>query len=431
MFKVLFIVILISTNLFAQKILTAEEAISIGLKNNYDIQIARNSLEISKNNTGKGTAGFLPTLNISGNHQYAKSQQETNSPFSFGDSDSRTSSAGINFSWTLFDGFRMFAESSRYNELAKLGEHQSRNIIENTVVAILHSYFNSVQQQQLLQVSGNTLEISKTRLEKEKIRQELGSVSSTDYLNAKVAFNNDNAEYLNQQLNVLIAKKNLNILLGRDPLIELEVAGEILIPQIELNQQELMELAEKNNSTLLAAETDKLVAEKNIQLSRSAIYPRLSFDASYFYTDRTQSTNRFTYDIKSNSKDAAVGFSLSLNLFNGWRDNIDIQNAKIDAKNKELAFQNAKNNLAGLVREKFVTFEKRMELLLLEQQNVEAARQNLELQKDRYQIGTVTSLEFRDAQVNLARAETALIVSRFQARISRLEIEQLIGKIEI
>jgi outer membrane protein len=67
----------------------------------------------------------------------------------------------------------------------------------------------------------------------------------------------------------------------------------------------------------------------------------------------------------------------------------------------------------------------------LEEQNLVAAQQNLDLQLERYNIGTANSLEFRDAQVNLIRAQTTLIAACYQARITRLEIEQLIGKVGI
>jgi len=46
-------------------------------------------------------------------------------------------------------------------------------------------------------------------------------------------------------------------------------------------------------------------------------------------------------------------------------------------------------------------------------------------------LGVATSLEFRDAQVNFARAKTALFIARYQARISRLELEQITGLIDI
>jgi len=87
--------------------------------------------------------------------------------------------------------------------------------------------------------------------------------------------------------------------------------------------------------------------------------------------------------------------------------------------------------LKGLILEKNATYQQRLDLVELEEQNVVAARQNLQLQQDRYQIGSATFLEYRDAQVNLNRSQIALIVSRFQARITRLEIEQLTGNINI
>ena len=77
------------------------------------------------------------------------------------------------------------------------------------------------------------------------------------------------------------------------------------------------------------------------------------------------------------------------------------------------------------------TFYKRLELIDLEEQNVVAAQQNLQLQQDRYDIGGATFLEYRDAQVNLNRAQITLIVARFQSRITRLEIERLTGNLEL
>ncbi|MCK5257015.1 MAG: TolC family protein, partial [Deltaproteobacteria bacterium] len=85
----------------------------------------------------------------------------------------------------------------------------------------------------------------------------------------------------------------------------------------------------------------------------------------------------------------------------------------------------------GLVQEKYTTVQKRMAKVRLEEQNTVTAQQNMQLQKERYAIGASDSLDFRDAQVNYAQAQVSLIIARFDARISLLEIQQLIGKVEI
>jgi outer membrane protein TolC len=418
---------------FAQDLMTAEEAIRIGLKQNFDIQIARNIEKIASNNEGKGTAGFLPTLDLNGNYQKAKADQETNSPFSFGSTTSDNLGGRLSLNWTLFDGFGMFVNNDQYKQLAILGEYQSRNIIETTVVAILSSYYNLVQQEQLLDVARNAKEISKTRLDKEKVKQDLGGASSTDYWNAQVSYNNDNSTFINQELRCLIAQNDLNILLGRDADTPVQVVKQIIIPDLTFNYDEILELAKKQNSRLIAARMAKKVADNNVSLSTVYFYPRLSFIANYGYDERKVISDRpgFEDPVETISRDGLIGLNLTLNIFNGMRDKIDRQNAQIEAKNQAYSLLDQENRISGSVREKLETFNKRMMLIDLEEQNVIAAEKNLQLNQDRYDIGAATSLEFRDAQVNLIRSKSTLIVARFQARITRLELEQLMGNWEI
>ena len=430
-FYALFFILIITG--IAQNILTAEDAVKIGLKNNYDIQIARNNQEIADNNSSLGTAGFLPSLNATGNYQLSKSEQETNSPFSFGNSDTRNANGQISLNWTLFDGFKMFIDNSKYKELAKLGEFRSRNIVENMVVSILRAYFNVVQQQQLLDVAKSSLAISKTRLEKQQVKKEFGGASSTDLLNARVSFNNDKSVLLNQELQIYIAKKNLNILLGQDPEFQFTVNNEIIVHLYNLNYSEVFEIAKEKNSTYLIARQNKILADKNVGLSKSVYSPNLALNANYGYTDRLVSSDspQFTRDIETKSTDGSVGLTLTFNLFNGFRDNLNYQNARLEAKNQQLAMEQSLKELEGLVREKYISFENKFKIVNLEEQNVSAAKQNLQLLQDLFNVGAASSLEFRDAQINLARNQANLISAKFQAKLLRIELNQLAGLLTI
>jgi outer membrane protein TolC len=425
----IFLIIMLSIVLIrSQDEMSIEDVIKLGLKNNYDIQIARNNAEIAGNNKKLGVSGFLPTLDALGGYQRSSSSVETNSPFGFGDSDRESLNGQLQLNWTLFDGFKMFADRKRFNQLAELGEFQARNLIENTVVAIMRSYFNLVQQEQLLMVSENTLAISETRLEKEKTRNELGGASSTDLLNARVSHNNDRAAYINQQLNVELSRKELNIILGRSPGEQINIKKTINVIPLTLDYEEILNLTEEKNSQLSIVRKNLDIARQNKKISSSSFLPRISASGNYNYSDQKDDTEN-RGEINSESKGLTAGLSLSWNIFNGFRNRIDVQNKKLELKNSELSLLYEENRLAGLVKEKYDTFLKRIELLQLEDENVIAAEQNLKLQQDRFDIGTTSSLEFRDAQVNLALAQNRQITARYQAQISRLEIDQLIGNI--
>ncbi len=417
----------------AQDNMTVEDAIRIGLENNYEILIAENNAEIAKNNRGKGTANFLPVLDAGSTYRYDAHNESTGSPLSFGNTDSRSWSSDIRLSWTLFDGFRMFADNRRYEKLARYGTLDARDTIENTVVEIMRSFFYLVQQEQLLDVARETRNISRDRLDREEVRHTIGGASSTDLLNARVNFNKDQSALLDQQIVVTIARKNLSVLLARDPRTPLMVKKEITIPHVELSLPELIRQAHNQNSALLAARYSRAAAAEETKVAQSAFWPRIDLTGSYGYTDSALFGDDIMRgaDRNSHAIDAGVGLVMSFNLFNGNVDTINLQNARLKELNEALRVKDLKNRIAGFVQETRTSFLKQMEKVSLEKQNLDTAYQNLQLQKQRYETGASDSLDFRDAQVNYAQARVRLIVSRYDARISLLEIQQLIGNISL
>ena len=434
MIKKVLLILFLAFPVGAQPLLTLEEALKIGLKNNYDIQMARNDAKIADNNKGIGLAGFLPTLDAAGGYAVIDNNQEVDLPSGETDTDIDNWSAELTLSWTLFDGFSMFANRDRYNELARKGEYDARARIENAVVNITDAYFSLVRQQQLLQSARELRDVSGTRLEREKVRHDIGGATSTDLLNAQVSYNSDQTSLLNQELQVTVARQQLNILLGREPSTEFAVVEEIPLVNIDLTYDEILDRALEYNSGLKSAELSRSISRRQVQMARSAFLPRLSFFTNYEYTDQTTNSDAGAYpglDIGTRTTSTTVGLNLTFNLFNGTQDKIDLQNARIEANNRELELRNARNQLTGQVREAYETYKKRMEIVAMEEQNIVAARQNLQLQQDKFRVGSATSLEFRDAQVSLNQSQASLIQARYQARISKLLLEQLMGALEV
>jgi len=164
MFKILIsLFILLTATLSAENLMTLEDAITLGLKNNYAIQIARNQAEISSNNKGVGLSGFLPTIDATAGMSRTDTDQEVDLPVLESNIDTDAWNAEISANWTLFDGFQMFYNKKKYNELASQGQYQSHDQIENSVVAISQAYLNLVQQVQLLRVIPETRDISDSR----------------------------------------------------------------------------------------------------------------------------------------------------------------------------------------------------------------------------------------------------------------------------
>lgn len=419
-----------SSSVLAQAVMTLEDAIRIGLEHNYNIQIARNSAQVARNNSGKGRAALLPTVTATANAGRIIADVETTFRFSYGTTETDNLSAQVALDWTLFDGFQMFSEKKRYQELANLGREQSRSLIEANVVAINRAYFNLVVEEQLLEVAESALDISRVRLDKAKLRRELGGASSTDLLNAQVSLNSDRSNLLDRELAVVIGRQELNLLLGRDANISLAVSMELAIPKLDQSLSELHQEAESRNSNLMIVRAEEQVASAGLTSSRSRFLPRVSLNGAYSWTDRDLTPDT-SITITFESTEKSVGLNLVWNLFNGGKDRIDWQNAKVDLNSRQLALKQIRQQLAGELNAQHETYVRRKELVEIENQNVAAADQNLELLSERYEMGGATSLEFRDAQVNLIRARTGLIIARHQTRLAHLEMQKLTGSLSI
>ncbi len=63
-----FLIFLSVATVHGQKAYGLKDCISIGLERNFSILIAKNDETISNNNYTLGNAGFLPTLDLIGNH---------------------------------------------------------------------------------------------------------------------------------------------------------------------------------------------------------------------------------------------------------------------------------------------------------------------------------------------------------------------------
>jgi outer membrane protein TolC len=67
----------------------------------------------------------------------------------------------------------------------------------------------------------------------------------------------------------------------------------------------------------------------------------------------------------------------------------------------------------------------------METHNVLAARENLIIATERFRLGDLSGLEFREAQRNFVSAESRLLNARLQVKLSETNLLQLAGELVI
>lgn len=422
---ILFLICIVKTN--AQGVLTIEDALKTALENNYDIKIAANNLKVNQTNNTIGNAGMLPTLtaNVVDNNNIQNLSQIRldGTENSLNNAKNNSLNYGVSLGWTIFDGMSMFAKREQFQELQKLGESQLKLSILTKIADVYATYFDLVQQQQQLAALDSTLVISNQRLTLAQNRFSIGKASKLEVLNAQVDLNTDKVTLLKQKELFANTKILLNQILARDTKIDFQVST-IFNVDAHLKLDELSNLAQKQNPQLQAQIINKRVAELQLKQVKATRYPTIRVNTAYNFSETESSLGFVT---QSSSRGLNYGLSASLNLFDGFAQHRNEKIANLAIENAKLQIEQQNLNLETQLATAYQTYLTNLELIKLEETNQAIAKQNLAITLDKFHIGTITTLEFRTAQLNFVNATVRYTNAQFQAKLSEIALKELAG----
>ncbi|WP_115887354.1 TolC family protein [Flavobacterium cutihirudinis] len=413
----------------AQGVLTIEDATRIALENNFEIRIAKNNTKISETNVTIGNAGLLPTVaaTVTDNNSVTNSSQtrQDGTTTSLDNAKNNSLTYGVGLNWTVFDGMKMFARLDQLKELQKLGDSELRRTVLIKIVQVNSAYYDLVQQQHQLAALDTTIVISKQRLALAQNRFSIGKASKLEVLNAQVDLNSDQVALLRQKETYANAKILLNQYLARDPKIDFTVTDLVTVDNA-MNLAELSDLAHKQNPAVEAQIINKRIAELQLKQIKADRYPVVNLTSGYNFSEN-QSSLGFTSE--SSSKGFNYGFNARLNIFDGLNQHRNEKVAKLEIENSQIAIDQQNLILDTQLNTAFQTYLTNLELIGLEEDNVTIAKQNLDITLDKFRIGTITTLDFRTAQLNYVNAKVRYSNAQYQAKLSEIALRELAGNI--
>ncbi|MVM31539.1 TolC family protein [Spirosoma sp. HMF4905] len=412
------------------EIVTLANAIQTALAQNYQIKITQAQQQIANYNNTLGNAGFLPVLsgNLTNNNSNQHIRQsyliQTTQPTDLPGVVSKNTTASVNLNWNIFNGFATFYVLDQLKELVKISEVNTRANIEATVASVSSAYYNVVRQLQRLLAVRQALDISQYRLDLAKTNFEVGSFSKVDYLTAQVDYNVDSASLIAQQLALSNAKILLNTLLVRDPVTEFAVQDTILV-RSNLVLEQLRESLLANNPLLAAAVLNRRVADLNIKLAEAQQYPTVNLLSGYAYTAINNQAGGTSILASAHNNGLTYGIQASLPIFNGFNLRRQKQVAAVNSLAAEYQTNNQRVQLEQALTQTFQQYRSNLQLLSLEVQNYKITTQNVDIAYDRYRLGTLTAVGFRDVQRNLLDAQLRLIDAEYNSKTAEIELLRL------
>lgn len=411
-------------------VITLEDCIETGLLNNYDIRIMRNRQQITANNTTRGNAGQLPSLDLSASH----SGSSYNSHYVYTDGSTSQSASlnnslntGLDFSWTLFEGFSLQANYQRLQELNIQGELEMRLTLEDFVASVSEEYYTLIRQRVRLDNLLQTVTLSRERLRIVQESFQIGASSGLDYQQARVDFNADTSDYLAQTEVVRQCEINLNQLLALDQ-VERHVvpADTAIFPNAALEKAQLWDNTLQNNTSLLQAISNQTLTEIDLKRVQSRNYPYLRLNGGYGYRRYWYSNG--TYD-HYHQLGPTFGASAGITLFDGNNRRREQRNARLDIENAQLQRDQMENTLKANMASLWMAYDNNLILWEIEKSNVGVAQSNFSIAMERYRLHELSGIELREAQLSLLQSEERLSTVEYNIKICEISLLMLSGDI--
>jgi outer membrane protein TolC len=421
---------LITIQVSAQEILTKKEALKIALDNNYGVKIATNNIEVSKNNSSIYNSNYLPSVTTNAGANYSNNNQEIESHSGdvtkINGAETKAYNASINVNYTLFDGLGRKYNYKQLKESYNLSELQSRETIEDLYLQLFNSYFQIARLSESTKNLQKTLDISKQRLKRAEYQYDYGQTTKLELLNAQVDVNNDSINLINSNQQFSNSKRNLNIVMGIQKNSNYDVETEVNFNTL-FSFDDLLAKAKENNILLKQNQSNIAISEFNIKANKAGFLPTVGLSSSYGWNKNINPATSFTAE--TNSLGLNAGINLSWNIFDGGSTKVRVANAKIALDNQKILKQQQLDLIENNIKNTFELYHNKLFILDAQKQNEITSQNNFDRTEERYKLGQVTSIEFRQAQINLLNTQNAVNNAQYDAKLIELELLQLTGDI--
>lgn len=418
-----------SMMLLAQNVLTPNEAMRILMEQNFDIRIAQNDRKVAVNNTSKELNGYLPTLDASGGSSgtlgsstqqlFNGQENKVNDAFSWG------ANASVNANYVIYNKSRELTVD-QLKEVLNLTDLQLRQTMELNLLQTMSAYYELAQIREQLDIQQQIISLSQRRKKRAAYRYEYGQGSRLDVLNAQVDIQRDTVNLLNLEQQMGNAKRNLNLSMGLPMDVDFQVDTTVQYLQSPKYQSLLRETMQ-DNIQLLLLKQNLVVQEYDLKLNEATKRPVVSTQANYNFSFQDNAAGSFV--LNSSSRGLNFGFNVAWNLWDGGVRKMRAENIRVGIESQLIQREQIQQQLETDLANNWQTYQNALFILEVEKENRATAQLNFERTEEQFNAGQISSVEFRQAQLNLLNAAVSQSTAKYNAKVIELQLLQLSGRL--
>jgi outer membrane protein len=406
---------------------TIEACIELALKHSPDHNISRQALRASFGDLLAAWGVFIPTVFAT----YGVGKSNTSFPLKdvISGTTSRISRINESGNATLGVGYTVFDGAKKYFGFrnAYYLRRSLRSALKNSELEIVDrvnaAYLDVLRQEKLLEASQEQAGQLVEQLRRAEARHRVGEVTKLDVLQAQIDLQNENLLTLEYENNLITAKMELDLIVGGSLGTDFGLADEFEIKQPLFDIDKLVAEALERHPQLDSLQMEIRQQQGNLWMGRLAYLPVLKTQLGY---SRNESDITLTPNFQQGRN---LSFSMSwdiLDSFDRFKTNrynqVNVNTLKYEMEKARLAMSQA-------VRTSYLELLRLYKRNLILAESKLLAKQSLELESRRYDIGSSSLIELRQARADYIQSEVDYINSIYDYYQSLSGLGRNVGRI--
>ena len=438
------------------QIITLDEAIDLALENNTDVKVSLLNSQKSRAAVREAFGYAMPSLDASADFAHFLKKPKmpfpdftallTNATYSIlfdenviprdenkflpvqtqlqSFAQSNNYGASLTLTQILFSSavFRGIGASRIYYNLSVA---ELRNTISKTKLNVERAFYVALLTKELLTIAKASFDNAQENFRNVSALFEQGFVSDFDRMQAEIRVENIRPTLLQLENMQVTTLNDLKLVMGINQALDIDVKGEFVYMPEELPEEEdIIDFALSNNFSLQSLKLKRDVDEAFIDLDLAEYWPTLAAFGNYTYAGSSDQWNFQNYSA------ATVGLNFSINLWQGNRTKNRVEQSTITYKQTGEQYEQLKEFVVSQVKAKYLELKRVQSLVEAQERNVSLAERSYEISTLRYKEGTGNQLEVQNSDVALRQARVNRIESIYSYITTKLELEQIMGKIK-
>jgi len=335
-----------------------------------------------------------------------------------------TNNTGLSLNMTLFDGGQRLYDLRTANYQIAAAEANRVAVKYNVALGVKQQYFAVLAAIESQDAADLQMAQAAEQFKASVARVRAGAATRSDSLRGVIQIGNAQLAQISAASAKEAAEAALTRLVGSPVPVTADPAS------VQENMSALPDSAQLavlalTGPAVQQAQANLDVAEESRKASKATYLPSLS--ASYSRTG-SGTDPQFGFGSDPYTYSGRLSFQLSYPIFNNFAREEQVVRAKVAEINAQSAFRDSQLAAVQTLTQNIGAIRSASQRVAIQVASVAAAREDVRVQQQRYNIGASTLLDLITSQAALATAEQALIQARYDYRIARAQLEALIGR---